>query len=71
VIFVDITWRLIHVHLLLDIAVEKSVLDINLPQLPSSRHSDRQYQTNSSGLDDRRESVSIINTLTLSEPLGD
>jgi hypothetical protein len=70
-ILINISWRLIHIYLLLNIAVEKGVLNINLTKLPSPGHGDRQDQPNSGRFNHRRKYISIINALALRETFGD
>jgi hypothetical protein len=69
-ITVNIPWRLTHIHLLLNIAVEKSILDIDLSERPATGHGDRQNQPHSGGFDNRGERVGVVDTLALSEAFG-
>jgi hypothetical protein len=59
-----------HINLLLQNSMQKSILHIKLTKWPSSSNSQRQQQTNGSGLDNWAERVFIIKTIPLLEALG-
>jgi hypothetical protein len=61
------TWRLLHVHILLQIPVKKSITHINLAKNPAARDSQGENQPNRGRLDDRAESFAIIQTMLLSK----
>jgi hypothetical protein len=56
---------LLHVNILRQIAMEKSIAHINLTECPSTRDSNGENQTNAPRLHNRAKSVTIINTLPL------
>jgi hypothetical protein len=61
------TRRLLHIHIFGKKAMKECITDIYLSKTPSSRHSKRENQTNCGWLHDWAKSVTIIDTMLLSE----
>jgi hypothetical protein len=62
------TGLLLHINILRQEAMEKSVAHINPMKCPTTRDSNRENQTDSSRLHNRAKGVTIVNTLLLREP---
>jgi hypothetical protein len=59
-----------HVDLLLKNTMEECILNIKLPKMPTTRDCKREQKANSGGLNDRAESIFIVQSIPLFESLG-
>jgi hypothetical protein len=62
--------RLTHVDLLLKNTMEESILNIKLPNMPTTCDRKREQKSNGGGLNDRTESVFVVQSIALFESLG-
>jgi hypothetical protein len=58
---------LLHIHIFREETMKKSIANINLTESPPSRHCKGNNQMNCGRLDNRAESLTIINTMLLSK----
>jgi hypothetical protein len=64
------TRGLLHVNILRQIAMEKSIAHINLTECPSTRDINGENQTDGMRFHNRAKSVTIINTLPLHKSMS-
>lgn len=68
---INVARRLFHIDNFNEMSIEERVHDVKLPKRPLIDPSKRKYNTNSSSLDNRAESVSVVKTKYLRVTFGD
>ena len=63
-------WRLLHIHLLLNVAMKKSILNIKPVEIPIISGSEGNKKTNICDLRNKGKSVGIVHAIGLSIPLS-
>jgi hypothetical protein len=64
---VDESWRLLTVDGLLEVAVKKGVLHVQLVNRPGAGRGDAEYRPYGGRFDDRAEGLVVVNALTMGE----
>ena len=59
------TWRLLHIHLLLKVAMKKDILNVKLVEIPLISGSKGNKKPNKCHLSNRGKSVEIVHTIGL------
>jgi hypothetical protein len=69
-IWISKSRRLTHIYLLIKNTMEESILNIQLTKRPTAGDNHRKQDANGGWLDNRTETILIVNTITLFEPLS-
>lgn len=62
--------RLLHKHLLLEVTMKKSILDIKLLARPTRGDGNGKHKANGGGLNHQAKSITVVNAGLLVEPLS-
>jgi hypothetical protein len=68
---INIARRLYHVDILFKVSMKECIVNIKLPNLPSTLYCKCQNHTDGGGLDHRTVGVIVVNAMPLFKSLGD
>jgi hypothetical protein len=71
IMMINIPWWLKHIHIFLEKAVKKGIVDVELLHVPPLRDGEREDDMYSCRLDDGTICIIIVDAVTLLKPFGD